>query len=401
MALKFVNEIELQGKRVIARFDFNVPFKKTRGPSGERVISDPTRIESSLETIKYLLDQGVKTIILMSHLGRPKGKASKDLSLEPVGKYLANSLDTDVILTESCLDLNIKTLLDLNTSKIILLENLRFHPEEEDNDFEFARRLASYGDIYLNDAFGAAHRKHASTHAINHYFKNSSVGGFLLKKEILALEKVTEKPKGPFMAILGGAKVSDKIQIIEKLLPLVERLLIGGAMAYPFLKAQGHSIGKSLCSDEDIKLAEKILGGPQKQKVTLPQDHIVSEQLDGAPEISDSLDIEDNKIGLDIGERTISLFKNELKKANTIFWNGPMGLFENKSFSKGTFEIASALSESEGFTLIGGGDSVAAVKEAKLESLISHISTGGGASLEFIEKGSLPGIQALKFGVTL
>jgi phosphoglycerate kinase len=401
MALTFVDEIELQGKRIIARFDFNIPFKKERGPSGEKIISDSTRIDSALETIKYLLDQGVNKIIIMSHLGRPKGKTNKDLSLEPVGKYLAQALNTDVILTESCLDLNIKTLLDLNSSKIILLENLRFHPEEEKNDFEFAKKLASYGDIYLNDAFGVAHRKHASTHAINHYFKNRSVAGFLIKYEIEALEKVTEKPKGPFLAILGGAKVSDKIKIIEKFLPSVERLLIGGAMAYPFLKAKGHSIGKSLCSEKDIQLAKRILRGPQKEKIILPLDHIVSKRLDGQPEAIDSLNIEDNKMGLDIGERTILLFKNELRRANTIFWNGPMGLFENKAFSKGTLEIAAALSENDGFTLIGGGDSVAAIKQAQLESHISHISTGGGASLEFIEKGHLPGIQALKFGVDL
>ncbi|MBG07318.1 MAG: phosphoglycerate kinase [Halobacteriovoraceae bacterium] len=400
MPLKFIDEIDCQGKKILCRFDFNVPFEKEGEASEGKVISDPTRIDATLETIKYLLEQGAKQLILMSHLGRPKGSFKKEFSLEPVGKYLAEALKTDVILTESCLDLNIKPLLDLNSTKIILLENLRFHAEEEKNDFEFAKKLASYADIYLNDAFGAAHREHASTHAINYYFKESAVGGFLLKQEIQALEKVTEKPKNPFVAVLGGAKVSDKIQIIQKLLPMVDKLLIGGAMAYPFLQAKGFSVGKSLCSEEDKKLADMILASQQKSKIVLPLDHVVSDNPNGEPMPTSSVEIDDDKMGLDIGEGTISLFKNELKNAKTIFWNGPMGLFENDDFSKGTFEVALALSSNHGFTMVGGGDSVAAVKKAQLESDISHISTGGGASLEFIEKGHLPGIQALKFGVS-
>ncbi|MEC8625020.1 MAG: phosphoglycerate kinase [Bdellovibrionota bacterium] len=400
MPLKFIDEIDCQGKKVLCRFDFNVPFQKETKDLEGKVISDPTRIDATLTTIKYLLDKGAKQLILMSHLGRPKGSYKKEFSLEPVGKYLAEALKTDVILTESCLDLNIKPLLDLNSTKIILLENLRFHAEEEENDFEFAKKLASYADIYLNDAFGAAHREHASTHAINYYFKENAVGGFLLKQEIQALEKVTEKPKDPFVAVLGGAKVSDKIQIIQKLLPMVDKLLIGGAMAYPFLQAKGFSIGKSLCSEEDKKLADMILSSQQKSKLVLPLDHVVSHGPDGEPMSTSSAEIDDDKMGLDIGEETISLFKSELKKAKTIFWNGPMGLFENESFSKGTVEVALALSNNDGFTMVGGGDSVAAVKKAQLESEISHISTGGGASLVFIEKGHLPGIQALKFGVT-
>jgi phosphoglycerate kinase len=400
MPLKFIDDIDFQGKKVLCRFDFNVPFHQSSQPSEKRVISDPTRIDAALTTIKYLLEQGAKQLILMSHLGRPKGSFKKELSLEPVGKYLAEALKTDVILTQSCLDLNIKPLLDLNSSKIILLENLRFHAEEEKNDFEFAKKLASYGDVYLNDAFGAAHREHASTHAINYYFKESAVGGFLLKQEIKALEKVTEKPQEPFIAILGGAKVSDKIQIIQKLLPMVDKLLIGGAMAYPFLQAKGFSIGKSLCSEEDKKLANTILASQQKSKIILPLDHIVSDEPNGEAESTSSPEINDDKMGLDIGESTITLFKKELEGAKTIFWNGPMGFFEKEAFAKGTFEVALALSKNDGFTMIGGGDSVAAVKKAQLESQISHISTGGGASLEFIEKGFLPGIQALKFGVT-
>ena len=243
MPLKFIDEIDCKGKKVLCRFDFNVPFHQSSQPSETKTISDPTRIDSALKTIQYLLDKGAKQLILMSHLGRPKGSFKKEYSLEPVGKYLAEALKTDVILTESCLDLNIKPLLDLNSSKVILLENLRFHSEEEENDFEFAKKLSGYGDIYINDAFGAAHREHASTHAINYYFKENAFGGFLLKEEIQALEKVTEKPREPFVAILGGAKVSDKIQIIQKLLPMVDKLLVGGAMAYPFLKAKGFSVG--------------------------------------------------------------------------------------------------------------------------------------------------------------
>ena len=393
MALKFVNEIELKDKNVIARFDFNVPLSQNK-------ITDSTRIDLALETIVYILSQRPKKLILMSHLGRPNGEVKSEYSLEPVANYLAEKLNEEVILTESCTDRGINTLLKLNQTRIILLQNLRFHKEETSNDREFARTLSRYADIYVNDAFGAAHRKHASTYEINAFFKTRAVAGFLLQKEIQALTKIVEKPRPPFVAIIGGAKVSDKIKIIERLLTNVNKLLVGGAMAYPFLKAKGINIGHSLCRDEDIALAKKILATPQASKIHLPQDHIASERADGSAITINEVQIPAHLMGLDIGPKTIEDYQQTLLHAKTVLWNGPMGLFENENFSKGTFKIAEILSQlHDCFTLIGGGDSVSAVKRSGLSEKISHISTGGGASLEFIEKGGLPGIQALKFGI--
>lgn len=398
MALTFVDEIEVKDKNVIARFDFNVPLDS----KDRSVITDTTRIDMALETIQYLLDNGAKKLILMSHLGRPKGKIKPEYSLEPVATYLAEKLKEDVILTESCLDRGIKTLLTLNESRIILLQNLRYHPEEEEGSAEFAKSLAAYGDIYVNDAFGTAHRKHASTYTINAYFKNRAVGGFLLKREIQALTKIVDAPKSPFVAIVGGAKVSDKIKIIERLIVNVDHLIIGGAMAYPFLVAQGHDVGNSLCSQEDVKLAKKILMSSSKSKIILPVDHIVSTEFGGAPKSCSKIEIDGDCMGLDIGPRSIAVFEDKIMGAKTVLWNGPMGLFENKDFSAGTMAIAKALSNLEGaFTLVGGGDSVSAVKESGLYDKMSHVSTGGGASLEFIEEGTLPGVQALRFGIDL
>lgn len=395
MALKFITEADLKDKKVLARFDFNVPMDK----NNSSIIADTTRIDEALETINYILKSGAKKLVLMSHFGRPKGEINKKYSLEPVASYLSEKLGEDVILTETALDRGIRTLLNLNESRVILLENLRFHPEEEGNDREFARQLSTYGDVFVFDAFGAAHRKHASTYEINAFYKNKAYGGFLLKRELEALEKIVNHPKEPFMAIVGGAKVSDKIKIIETLLVSVDKLFIGGAMAYPFLKAQGYTIGKSLCSDEDVSLAKRILNTPSKSKIVLPLDHIVSDALDGKPEVLDSINIPEGKIGLDIGPRTLAHYQDFLKNAQTVLWNGPLGLFENKDFSKGTFGVAKTLSELKAYTLVGGGDSVNAVKLSGLTDKMSHVSTGGGASLEFIEEGSLPGIQALKFGI--
>lgn len=400
MALNYIDELteELKDKVVIARFDFNVPLDS----SDRSKITDTTRIDMALETIQYLLDNGVKKLILMSHLGRPKGKVNEEYSLEPVATYLAKTLKEDVVLTESCLDRGIKTLLNLNESKVILLQNLRFHPEEEAGSQEFARTLASYADLYVNDAFGVAHRKHASAYTINAYFKNKSYGGFLIKKEIEALSKIVNKPKTPFVAIVGGAKVSDKIKIIERLIVNVDHLIIGGAMAYPFLAAQGHEVANSLCSQADVTLAKRILMSSSKSKVVLPVDHIVSSEFGGSPESCDKVEIPDGMMGLDIGPKTIELYKQKLAGAATVLWNGPMGLFENEDFANGTMAIAKTLSEMKSaFTLVGGGDSVSAVRKSGLFEKMSHVSTGGGASLEFIEEGSLPGIQALKFGVDL
>lgn len=396
MAIQYIDQADIDGKRVLARFDFNVPLSKEDG----KTITDTTRIDMALETIKYILAKNPSKLILMSHLGRPKGVADKSLSLEPVAEYLADKLGEDITLSESALDSGIKTLLGLKHNKIILLENIRFHKEETEGNDEFAKTLASYGDVFVHDAFGTAHRKHASTYNVIKYFKNKSYGGFLLKQEVEALTKVAQSPTKPFVAIVGGAKISDKIKIIEKLLSSVDSLLIGGAMAYPFLKAQGHQIGKSLCQDEDVALAKRILATSYKSKLVLPTDHIVSKEFGGAPVECENTDIEDSMMGLDIGPKTIDLYKNKLASAKTVLWNGPMGLFENKDFANGTMAMARVLSELDAFTLVGGGDSVSAVKKSGLAQKMSHVSTGGGASLEFIENGTLPGIQALKHGVS-
>lgn len=395
MALKYIDQADLAGKRVLARFDFNVPLDK----SDASKISDASRIDLALPTIKYFIDQGASKITLMSHLGRPKGKADSKYSLEPVANYLAEKLEKDVVLSESPVDSGVKELLTLNETKIVLLENLRFNPGEESNDEEFASKLAQYGDIYVNDAFGAAHRKHASVHAINKFFVGKAYGGFLIKKELEALDKVLNSPEKPFVAVIGGAKVSDKIKTIEKLLISVNHLIIGGAMAYPFLKAQGTDVGTSLCSDEDVALATKILKADKGNKVLLPEDHIISKEFGGAPEECREKKIPEGHMGLDIGPSTINQYEGVIKSAKTILWNGPMGLFENADYAKGTMEMARAMADSEAFTLVGGGDSVSAVKKSGFADKFSHISTGGGASLEYIEKGELPGIQALKFGV--
>ena len=399
MALKFVDEVELEGKKIIARFDFNVPLRKE---DGKMVITDTSRVDAAMRTIRYALEQGASKLVLMSHLGRPKGKRVEDMSLEPVANYLAEQLGRDVVLTESCTDRGIKTLLGLNETKVVLLENLRFHPEEEKNDRDFAKTLASYGDVYVNDAFGAAHRKHASTYEINAFFKNQAVGGFLLKDEIKSLEKVVETPQKPFVAILGGAKVSDKIKIIQTLLPKVNHLLIGGAMAYPFLKAKGYSVGSSLCEEDDVQLANQILRGQGKEKVHLPVDHIVSSSPEGDGEATPGESIPDDLMGLDIGAKTLDRYRALIQEAKTVLWNGPMGLFEKQEYAKGTFSVAKSVAEVTqrgAFSLVGGGDSVSAVHQSGLGDQFSHVSTGGGASLEYIEKGSLPGIQALKFGL--
>ncbi len=395
MAIKYIDQAELSGKKVLARFDFNVPLSK----DGTKKITDTSRIDSSLPTIRYLLEHGVSKLILMSHLGRPDGKIDPKYSLEPVAQYLAETLNEEVILAEAAVDEGVKPYLDLNKAKIILLENLRFHESEENDDKDFAKKLSEYADIYVNDAFGAAHRKHASVHAINQFFPNKAYAGFLLKSEIESLNKVLNNPEKPFTAIIGGAKVSDKIVTIEKLLVSVDSLIIGGAMAYPFLKAQGHQVGKSLCSDEDVKLAKTLLARDKGKKIQLPIDHITAESFEGDAVKINKVDIPENMIGLDIGEQTLEKFHKIVKNSKTILWNGPMGLFENPKFAQGTMSLAKMIANSKAFSLVGGGDSVAAVNKSGEAKNFSHVSTGGGASLEYIEKGQLPGITALKFGV--
>ncbi len=396
MALKLITDAELKDKRVIARFDFNVPLDK----NDKSIIADTSRIDLALPTIKHLLEQGVSKLVMMSHLGRPNGKINPDYSLEPVANYLAEKLGEDVILTESAVDNGIKELLTLRETKIILLQNLRYHPEEEANDEDFARELSVYGDLYVNDAFGAAHRKHASVFAINKFFNGQAYAGLLLNKEIQALDKILKTPTKPFVAVVGGAKVSDKIKTIEKLIVSVDHLIIGGAMAYPFLKAKGVAIGNSLCSDEDVKLANSILRADRGNKLVLPIDHMVATEFGGKPSVSDSQKIDDDKMGLDIGPKTIAKYSETLKTAKTVLWNGPMGVFENPDYAKGTMALCEIIAGLEGaFTLVGGGDSVNAVNQSGYSDKFSHVSTGGGASLEYIEKGELPGVRVLKYGV--
>lgn len=395
MQLKSLQDAELKGKKVIARFDFNVPLTKTE----PRKITDSSRIDLAIPTIKMILEKGASKLVMISHLGRPDGQPNPKYSLEPVAEYLAEKLGMDVILSESAVENGVKNLLQLPETKIVLLENIRFLPGEEKNDMELAEKLSHYGDVYVNDAFGAAHRKHSSTYAINAFFKNRAYAGLLMKKEIDSLGTLLEKPAKPFVAVIGGAKVSDKIKTIEKLLVLVDHLLIGGAMAYPFLKAKGATVGKSLCSDEDVSLAKQLLQADKGLKIKLPMDHIVADGLEGAPENCKGTSIPDGKMGLDIGEETIKVYSDLLKNAKTIFWNGPMGLFENAAFAKGTMAIAHTIAKTSAFSVVGGGDSVAAVHQSGEAEKFSHVSTGGGASLEYIEKGELPGVQALKFGV--
>lgn len=395
MALKCINEIDLTGKRVLARFDFNVPLDK----NDPTKITDTSRIDLALPTIKYILESGASKLTMMSHLGRPNGEVNLDMSLAPVADYLADKLGEEIIFTEAAVNNGVKELLTLKKTKIVLLENLRFHKEEELNDETFAHKLSDYAEIYVNDAFGAAHRKHASVYMINKFFRGNAYAGLLLDKEIIALDKVLNNPAKPFVAVVGGAKVSDKIKTIEKLLVSVDNLIIGGAMAYPFLKAQGHEVGTSLCSDEDVSLATSILRSDRGGKIKLPLDHIVSTEFGGTPIQCDSINIDDDKMGLDIGPNTVADYCTTLKKAKTIIWNGPMGLFENKDYSKGTFALCECMAAIDAYTLVGGGDSVSAAHKSGYAEKFSHISTGGGASLEYIEKGELPGVQALKFGV--
>lgn len=395
MQLKSLQDAELKGKRVIARFDFNVPLSKTE----PRKITDTSRIDQAIPTIRLILEKGASKLIMISHLGRPDGQVNPKYSLEPVAEYLASKLGMDVILSESAVDNGVKNLLHLPETKLVLLENIRFLPGEEKNEMELAEKIAQYGDIYVNDAFGAAHRKHASTYAINAFFKNRAYPGLLMKKEIESLSTLLDRPAKPFVAIIGGAKVSDKIKTIEKMMVLVDTLLIGGAMAYPFLKAKGATVGKSLCSDEDVLLAKQILTADKGGKIQLPKDHIVADSLEGDPSPCTGTSISEEKMGLDIGPMTIQSYSDHIKTAKTIFWNGPMGLFENKNFAKGTMAIAHTIAGTKAFSVVGGGDSVAAVQASGEAEKFSHVSTGGGASLEYIERGELPGIQALKLGV--
>jgi len=392
MVIRKVDQIELKGKQVFIRVDFNVPQDEKNN------ITDDTRILLSLPTIRFVSEAGGK-VILASHLGRPKGKKDPKFSLAPVAVRLSQLLGKKVALAADCIGEEVqKQIGGMKEGEILLLENLRFHPEEEKNEEAFSKALASLCDIYVNDAFGAAHRAHASTDGMARFVKIVAAG-FLMMKEVESLEKVLVNPQKPYVAILGGAKVSDKIGVIQNLLDKVNTLLIGGGMAYTFLKAEGFQVGKSLVEEDQIgfslNLLEKAKG---KIKFLLPSDHIAAERMDvqAKREIVKNDKIPSGWVCLDIGPETVKTFSEEIQSAKTIVWNGPMGVFEMEPFSQGTFAIAKAIANSSAFSVVGGGDSVAAVNQAGVADRISHISTGGGASLEFLEGKKLPGIEALR-----
>ncbi len=391
MAIRTVDQIELKGKRVFIRVDFNVP----QDENGH--ITDDTRILLSLPTIRFAGKAGGK-VILASHLGRPKGKRDSKYSLAPVTERLSRLLGGKVSLAPDCVGEEVqKQIGGMKEGEVVLLENLRFHPEEEKNDEVFSMALASLCDVYVNDAFGAAHRAHASTEGMTRFVKTVAAG-FLMMKEIESLEKALVNPEKPYVAILGGAKVSDKIGVIQNLQDKVTTLLIGGGMAYTFLKAQGFQVGKSLVEENQIGLSLDLLQKAKgKIKFFLPSDHIAAERADvqAKREIVKNDKIPSGWVCLDIGPETVKAFSEEIKSAKTIVWNGPMGVFEMEPFSQGTFAVAKAIANSSAFSIVGGGDSVSAVNKAGVAERISHISTGGGASLEFLEGKKLPGIEAL------
>lgn len=391
MNKKTVKDIDLKGKKVFVRCDFNVPMGENRN------ITDNTRIVAALPTIKYLLEQNCK-LILASHLGRPKGEYKPEYSLAPVAKELSKLLGKEVIMANDVVgeDATSKAS-NLKEGEVLLLENVRFHKEETENDPEFSKKLASMAEVFVNDAFGTAHRAHSSTTGIASYLP--AVSGFLIEKELKFLGNAVNNPERPFVAILGGAKVSDKIGVIDSLLEKVDTLMIGGGMAYTFFKAQGYEVGNSICEMDKLDLAKSAMEKAKQKgvKLMLPVDTKIGKEFkaDTESKTVKYTEIPADWEGFDIGAETIKMFSDELRNAKTVIWNGPLGLFEFDQFAIGTNEIAKVLSEIDATTIIGGGDSAAAVKKAGLEDKMTHISTGGGASLEFLEGKKLPGIEAL------
>ena len=390
---KTVKDIDVKGKRVICRCDFNVPMK-------DGVITDTNRITAALPTIKYLLDNGA-SVILMSHLGRPKGKPNPEFTLKPVADKLSELLDLNVIFADAdkVVDDAVRAEAKyLEPGQVMLLQNLRYRPEEEENEPGFCKDLASLADIYVNDAFGTAHRAHASTAGIADYLP--AVSGFLIEKELQFLGEAVNDPKRPFVAVLGGSKVSDKIGVIENLIEKADTIIIGGGMAYTFVKAEGYPVGTSLCEEDKLDLAKdlKKKAADKGVKLMLPEDTLIGDKFEAEAECKavDIKEIPDGWMGLDIGPKTCRLYTDVIKNAGTVVWNGPMGVFEFEKFAGGTKAVAQAMAECEGTTVIGGGDSAAAVNQFGLGDRITHISTGGGASLEFLEGKVLPGVAVLQ-----
>ncbi len=396
MAKLFIEDLDLKGKKVICRVDFNVPLKNGK-------VDSDVRLLGAMPTIKYLKDQGAK-VILMSHLGRPKGKVNEDMRLAPVAARLGELMGCEVKTASDCVGpVAEDAVAALAEGEILVLENLRFYAEEEGNDAEFAKKLAAHADVYVNDAFGTAHRAHASTEGITKFI-GQSASGYLMKKELEFLGEAIESPKRPFVAIIGGSKISGKIDVIQAMLPKVDKLLIGGGMAFTFFKAMGYEIGNSLCEEDKIELAKQIIEAAG-DKLVLPEDSKVTAKVDfGAMTCEalsnvDSAAIQPGTLGVDIGDAAMKTYSGIIKEAQTVLWNGPMGIFEIAETAVGTFEVAKALADATAnkgaITIIGGGDSASAIGKAGLEDKVSHVSTGGGASLEFLEGKALPGVVAL------
>lgn len=390
--IKTVRDFEIEGKVVFLRLDLNVPMENGK-------ITDENRITASLPTIQYCMEKGAK-IVMASHLGRPKTKEDKEFSLEPVAKRLQEHLKAEVILVEEPDSDAPKHLLQsLKKNQLILLENVRFEPGETKDSVEFAQKIANYSDIYINDAFGASHRAHATIHALPSVMKDKGIG-FLIEKEITMLDSLLQNPKRPYLAVMGGAKVSDKIAVFERLMDIVDGFIVGGAMAYTFQKAQGIPVGKSLVENDKLKYAKEMIERIEARNKTLllPVDHVATKGITDTANahVTKDLVITEDELGVDIGPKSIQNFSAALREAGTIFWNGPMGVFENPAFAKGTFRIAQAIAESNAVKIVGGGDSAAAAEASGFADKMTHISTGGGASLEYLQGDKLPGLEILR-----